>query len=1018
MSIFPRSYRRRAAALLLFGLAGAARALDPAVPLRQLHHDQWTGRDGMPGDVWDMAQCADGTIWFATTSGLFRFDGRRFEAVRSLGGKPLLSTVLAGIRCFADGSLWVGYRYGGVSAYRDGALRQFSDADGLPHSVVRQIARDRGGATWVLTANDLLRFDGARWRKVGADWGLPARLRTLEQDASGALLAFDAASAYRLDEGARRFVPTAIPTSPVGTIIDERGQLWSDADRPDGKGAQLTRVGAGQGGVAPATARENLPHAGGPLFDRDGNLWTAEEGLAVMRPADISGRDVLLPPGGEMVLPPLSMSARPMTILEDREGNIWTGTRLGVDRFRHNRLLPLALPDGTSYLTFALDGEGGLWATGGGVDGKQLWRVQRDGALVLQPDRYVTTLASASDGALLVSGDGYIERRGKGGAERIAFPDGVPRPGAGSRNYGARLLLGDADAVWASFAFNALYRYADGHWRRAATFGLPDYAPNSIGRGRDGALWFGYRDDEVFALRGEKLRRYGRADGLDIGIAGSLFDAGDALLAGGDRGLAMLDGARFRPVVATDPDALAGVTGMLRGADGDLWINGGKGLVHITAAAWRAWRAAPPGTPVALELFDALDGYPGIAQFRAGQASLVQDREGRIWIAGSNGAARIDPRRLYRNTVAPPLQVRALLASGQAASLASPVLAPGTSDVQIDYAAASYTMPERVRFRYRLDGVDAGWRDAGDRRTAYYTRLDPGSYVFRVIAANEDGVWNTDGARIAFSIRPTFVQGVPFKLLCAALLLAGAWLLHRLRLRRATMQLRRLLQERANERERIARILHDTLMQSVQALLMLFERARDTLPPERAEQSLLDRTLALARTTISEGRDELSALRGAAGVTGDLAGALTPVALLLGEQYGVGFEVVISDDTRVLRHGVAHEASFIAREALQNAFRHAGASKVVLELDFGARFSLRVRDDGRGMAHHAGGSGHWGLIGMRERAAALGATLDLDAADGGGSVVALSLDGRKAYDSGGAWPFWTRLRRRLFKKTW
>jgi signal transduction histidine kinase len=317
-------------------------------------------------------------------------------------------------------------------------------------------------------------------------------------------------------------------------------------------------------------------------------------------------------------------------------------------------------------------------------------------------------------------------------------------------------------------------------------------------------------------------------------------------------------------------------------------------------------------------------------------------------------------------------------------------------------------MPERVRFRYRLEGVDDDWRDAGTRRTAYYTRLGPGHYRFLVSAANEDGVWNPTGAALDVAIAPAFVQSAPFKALCGAALVLAAWLLYRLRLRRATLQLRRLLQERAGERERIARTLHDTLMQSVQALLMLFESARARLPDDCPDIPLIDRTLDQARSALREGRDELTALRGAAAPARDLVGALVPLGHILGEQFGVRFAVQVDGTHRALCRDVAQEACFIAREALQNAFRHAHAARVTLEVAFGDEaFELRVRDDGRGIAH-APRPGHWGLAGMRERAAAIGGHLDIGAAPGGGTLVALAVPAAQAYERQPRRSWWRR----------
>jgi ligand-binding sensor domain-containing protein len=249
-----------------------------------------------------------------------------------LGGTRLLSNVLASIRCFVDGSLWIGYRYGGVSTWHNGVLRHSSDAAGLPHEVVRNISRDRSGRTWVLTSTHLLYQDGDHWRDAGKAWGLNDRARSTAEDAAGALLVFDQHATWRLDEVARRFVPAAIPATRVGTMNDNAGGLWSVMDN-----GSLQRVPATVAGVKGTRHPEYLPHAEGPMFDADGNLWDVESGISRRTPAQRAGLDALTFPGPESLDSERYLTGPPMTLLNDREGNIWVGMRLGVDRFRHNR---------------------------------------------------------------------------------------------------------------------------------------------------------------------------------------------------------------------------------------------------------------------------------------------------------------------------------------------------------------------------------------------------------------------------------------------------------------------------------------------------------------------------------------------------------------------------------------------------------------------------------------------------------------------------------------------------------
>jgi len=993
---------RSAIVLSLAVLSGSAHALDPTFSIAQLHHDAWTSKDGMPGDVWEMTQDAGGLMWFATPSGLYRFDGVRFEHIRSLGGQPLLSNVIATVRAFPDGALWIGYRFNGLSVYRDGRLRHYGEADGYEPGGVYSVVADERGRTWAATSKGLFMLDGDRWHRIGAGWGLTGTSEGIRRDPSGRLWVNTENALYVRDPGVDRFVSTGLAGQHFNVMADRDGHMWL---------WYLDKVARLPERLAlPPRPRDwwMTSYSFDALFDRDGNLWHAGAGLYRMRPDALARTDVWRPDTDPGERSPASLiSGDAMTMFEDREGNLWVGTRRGVDRFRHDRVVSMGLPEGYSYVGLAADEKGRLWARAESMRRPRLWTYGAAG-LVEQPERDVEGVAPALDGALLLSRRGFIERRKGSERMRIPFPDAVPQV---AMDAGVRVMLDDGAGLWASFAYDKLYRWSGGRWHPAHAYGVPDTEPICMARGADGTLWFGYRDSTAIALRDGKATRYGKADGLDVGVVGRVYDAGGVPLVAGDKGLSMLSGRRFVPVRLADPQALAGITGMLLRADGDLWLNGSRGLVRIPAAQWRAFLKAPAGTIATYDLFDATDGYPGIAQFRSGQSSLLETPDGRLWLHGTDGAAWIDPARLPRNRLAPPVHILSVSAGGHSLDAAGALILPaGTQDLQIAYTAPSFRMPERIRFRYKLEGLDDDWRDAGTRRTAFYTRLGPGRYRFVVSAANEDGVWNPAGAALDVAIAPTFVQSTPFKVLCGLLAAVGAWLLYRLRLRRATLQLRRLLQERASERERIARTLHDTLMQSVQALLMLFEHARDRLPQDCPDLPLIDRTLDQARNALREGRDELTALRGAAAPAEDLVGAVVPLGHILGEQFGVRFDVRVHGQRRPLCRDVAQEACFIAREALQNAFRHARAHEVVLEVAYGEHaFELRVRDDGRGI-REAARPGHWGLAGMRERAAAIGAQLHIGPGSNDGTVVALTVPAAQAYERPARRPWWRRFR--------
>jgi signal transduction histidine kinase len=324
-----------------------------------------------------------------------------------------------------------------------------------------------------------------------------------------------------------------------------------------------------------------------------------------------------------------------------------------------------------------------------------------------------------------------------------------------------------------------------------------------------------------------------------------------------------------------------------------------------------------------------------------------------------------------------------------------------TTDLAIEYGAGSLTVPERVRFRYKLEGSDREWQDVGTRREALYTNLRPGRYTFRVTASNNDGVWNDTGASIDFTIAPAFYQTRWFYALCALACAAVLAALYRMRMHQVASQVRSRLEARLAERERIARELHDTLLQGIQGLIWRFQAATDRIPPGDPARHLMEQSLDRADELLGESRDKVKNLRPAAIDAKDLAEALAAEAEQLALEHPAEFRVSVQGASRELHPIVREEGFLIGREALSNAFRHARAGRVEAEVSYGnTAFHVRIRDDGDGISAavlDAGRPGHFGLIGMRERAQKLGAQLDVWSKPGAGTEIDLRVPARVAY---------------------
>ena len=428
-------------------------------------------------------------------------------------------------------------------------------------------------------------------------------------------------------------------------------------------------------------------------------------------------------------------------------------------------------------------------------------------------------------------------------------------------------------------------------------------------------------------LEGEGVRIFSSKDGVQIGAVTSIRSKGKTIWIGGESGLAFFEGSRFQQVNALDGSVFTGVSGIVAETDDGLWFSDNRGIVHI-----REDHLQQRGSgKVEFERLSLLDGLT--AELRPlAVPSAVQTTDGRIWFATSNGVAWIDPRRLVRNTLPPAVIIESVVANGTQHHTSNLVgLPPGTANLQITYTATSLTIPERVRFRYMLEGQDPEWQDAGTRREAFYTNLDPGPYQFRVIACNNDGVWNDTGATVSFSIAPSYYQTSWFRAAFGVTVLALLWLLYQFRLRQIAHAFNLRLDERVSERTRIARELHDTLLQSFQGLMLRFQSVRDLLPadPARAAEAL-DGALNRADQAIVEGRDAIQNLRSSTTAVTELAQAMTALAEDFaqgpdGERSSVTFRASVVGTPRDLHPLLRDDVYRIASEALRNAYRHAQA---------------------------------------------------------------------------------------------
>ncbi len=460
---------------------------------------------------------------------------------------------------------------------------------------------------------------------------------------------------------------------------------------------------------------------------------------------------------------------------------------------------------------------------------------------------------------------------------------------------------------------------------------------------------------------------------------------------------------------------------MLETETGDLWMNGSSGITHIPAAELALW-LHDPGYAVSAERLDALDGLPGLSAERIPEPSLAESRSGRLWFATTRGIAWLDPATLHENLnrLPPPVMISSILSNGKTYAGSSDLTLPAhTERLEINYTALSLAIPERVMFRYKLDNVDSEWQDAGTRRQAFYTRLPPGHYQFHVIASNNDGVWNETGASVGVAIKPAFYETWWFRTVVVFAAVVLLWWAIRLRIASIARQLQARLAERVAERERIARELHDTLLQSLFGLTLRFHTAADRLAADDPARAALDDALRQSDKVMQEGRERVLNLRARHTESTSLADALAQTGNHLRAIHLAHFQVSVVGDPQPLDAIVQEEILLIGREALTNAFTHSGAQNIVAEVSYQpGSLHLRVRDDGNGIDEavlKAGyRSGHWGMPGMRERANKMHGELRVVRPKEGGTEIDLQVPAAIVYHAGrarGPW-HWNPFRRK------
>ena len=1004
------SFRRifRLLSICVF-LHAPAFSLDLDRSVSQFYHTFWSEKDGAPSQISALAQTVDGYLWIGSARGLFRFDGVKFEEYKPQPGVELPSHSIYSLMPTPDGGLWIAFDPNGLGFLKDGSLTVFSRPEELPDSPIHCLARDHDGGIWAGTETGLALRQGTRWIKIGHDWNLvPEMIRYLLVDREGTLWVATVKIVAFLKRGSKAFEIGG----PVGTGVTTLGQakdgrVWL-ADDGSFEVRPVPMAGHNSKTEGPAVVADGLREL---LFDRDGALWITRTDSGILRiryPNKLGNRKYGL---HDPELESFSVSdgfsgGFAYTVLEDREGNIWVGCSNGLVRFRHNQVVPVYLPQRYQRLTLLAAENGELWI--GTINSKPLIHIRGESLLVEKAGQQACSVYRDTNGDVWWgSRTGIWRQRGKNfkyfPLPRSALQDWMYEIMPSTADGGLFVRLGDVGFV----------HFNQGVWnlsewpKRVPSAGTFRHGPSANYHDPSGRVWLGYMAGQVCVIDGERVTCYKQNDGLDVGRIKVIRGLGQHIWLGGELGLMFFRDGHFRRVTVADGGQLGAISGIIETADGGLWLNEMSGIVQISPEEIRRF-IDDPNYRVKYRRFDYLDGLPGAPQTSFTNSTAVEASDGRLWFATGNGLALIDPAHLIRNVVPPPVSILSIGNEKGRQTISNAVkFAAGTRSVEIHYTALSLPIPERVEFRYKLEGVDTDWQNVGTRRQANYSNLGPGAYRFRVLACNNDGVWNEAGTFLDFSITPAYYQTIWFGLTCAVAFLGLLWALYRYRLHQIAQRFNVRLEERVGERARIARDLHDTLLQSFHGLMFRFQAVRNMLP-RRSEEAIeaLDGALDQMEQAIAEGRDAIQGLRSSTVITNELALAVTALGKEMSHEQdsahgSARFHVVVEGAPRDLHPILRDEVYAIAREAVRNAFRHAQASNIEADITYNeSSFQLRIRDDGKGMDPgivREGRTGHYGMPGLRERAMRIGGKLDVWTAIGAGTEIELSIPGSIAY---------------------
>ncbi|MBV8524561.1 MAG: hypothetical protein JOY71_20970, partial [Acetobacteraceae bacterium] len=752
-------------------LCPCAWALDPALDVSQYAHTAWTIRDGFfDSPIQTIAQTPDGYLWLGTEFGLLRFDGLRKASWNPPGGEHLPSANITKLLVTRDGRLWIGTR-AGLASWKNGRYLRYAE---LAEQTVAALAEDHEGSLWVGTwgrGGGLCAIRGGTTRCYGQDVRLGLGVLSLFEE-NGSLWAGAGTGLWRWKPDPPKRYADPEPTRDFAALSQsDDGRLL--IGRPTG----LKELAGEMIEPSPIGANARSAVVRTLLRDRSGGLWigTADRGLLHVH----QGRtDQFDRSDG------LSGASVP-ALFEDREGSIWTATDEGLDRFRD-----LAIPTMTSKQGLPSDPVGAVLAARDGsvwisaVGGLSRWKNgqitvyrQRDGL----PDKAPPGLMEDSRGRIWVStrvGFAYWED-----GRFVPLRSGTARP--------FELIAEDPDgSLWVTEGPGLLHLRSNEVVERIAlrALGYSDTVSFLTGDAKRGGLWLGFSHGGIAFFKDGQIReKYGTAEGLGAGMVTGVYPHPDgSIWVASQDGLGRIRDGHVATLNSRNGLPCDFIRAAIEDDDHAVWLYLACGLVRISRNEFEAWTADPKHA-VTNTFFDASDG--AVKQPSVGYVPRAAKlKNGQLWFSTLRGVSIVDPRHLAEDKIPPPVHIEEVVADDKtlwqnltSVSPANPRLPALTHRLEIRYTALSLGAPEKIRFKYTLEGYDRNWMEVVNKRDVEYTNLPPRNYRFRVMASNNSGVWNETGDTLEFSVAPAYYQTNWFRALCAAAVLLAMWALYRYR---------------------------------------------------------------------------------------------------------------------------------------------------------------------------------------------------------------------------------------------